>query len=467
MNYEETLARFRAHGQEHVFRFWGELDAAGREKLLECCAAVDFAWLEERYGNVKANHLEITVPENPEPAPIIRLPRTDAERAARKEAEAVGEKALRAGEVGAFLVAGGQGSRLGFSGPKGCYEIGPCTPGRTLFQWHAEQIAARAKRYGTTIPWYIMTSQLNHKDTTEFFAKHDYFGLGKESVMFFPQRMVPSVDDEGKLILAAKDELALNPDGHGGSLWALVNSGAVADMKKRGIKYLSYFQVDNPLVTIADPAFIGYHVQANAQMSSKILEKAYPEEKVGHVCLDHGRTTVIEYCDLSKEDMYAKDASGQLKFWAGSIAIHVLSVDFVEEVGGAAKLPWHVAHKKIPFVDASGALVKPEKPNGIKFETFVFDALPLTRSSVTMEVARESEFAPVKNAEGIDSPASCRQLLANQFGEWLEKAGHPVPRGADKNVSVKLEVSPLFALDAEEFAAKCPANLMVKDGLAL
>jgi len=467
MTYEETLAKFRAHGQEHVFRFWDELDAAGREKLLNCCAAVDFAWLDERYNNVKNNHLEITVPSNPEPAPIIRLPKTAAEAAARREAVAVGEQALRDGVVGAFLVAGGQGSRLGFSGPKGCYEIGPCTAHKTLFQWHAEQIAARARRYGKTIPWYIMTSQLNHKDTTEFFAKNDYFGLGKENVMFFPQRMVPSVDNDGKLILASKDELALNPDGHGGSLWALVNSGAVADMKKRGIKYLSYFQVDNPLVTIADPAFIGYHIQAQAQMSSKILEKAYPEEKVGHVCLDHGRTTVIEYCDLSKEDMFAKTPDGQLKFWAGSIAIHVLSVDFIEEIGGAAKLPWHVAHKKIPFVDASGAMVKPEKPNGIKFETFVFDALPMTKSSITMEVARESEFAPVKNAEGIDSPASCRQLLANQFGEWLEKAGHCVPRDAEKNVSVKLEVSPLYALDAEEFVAKCPKNLAVKDGLTL
>jgi UDP-N-acetylglucosamine/UDP-N-acetylgalactosamine diphosphorylase len=279
--------------------------------------------------------------------------------------------------------------------------------------------------------------------------------------------MVPSIDNDGKLILAAKDELALNPDGHGGSLWALVNSGAVAAMQRRGVKYLSYFQVDNPLVTIADPVFIGYHLEANAQMSSKILDKAYPEEKVGHVCLDAGKTTVIEYCDLSKEDMFAQTSDGRLKFWAGSIAIHVLSVDFVQEIGGQAKLPWHVAHKKIAYIDATGAEIKPDKNNGIKFETFVFDALPLTKHSITMEVAREREFAPVKNAEGIDSPASCQQLLSNQFGEWLGKAGYVVPRNTHGDVTIKLEISPKFALDETEFLAKKPAGLAVKDGLVL
>lgn len=466
MNYETIREKFRQYGQDHVFRFWDKLNETERANLLTSCNAVDFAWLKTRYDNVKNNHLEITVPKNPAPAPIIRLPKNDDDIAKNKTAIALGEKALRAGEVAAFLVAGGQGSRLGFAGPKGCFEIGARSK-RTLFQWHAEQILARAKRYQTTIPWYIMTSQLNHQETVDFFARHNYFGLGKENVKCFPQRMVPSIDNHGKLILERQDTLALNPDGHGGSLWALVNSGAVADMQKRGVKYLSYFQVDNPLVPHGDPNFLGYHLQANAQMSSKILDKAYPEEKVGHICLDNGKTSVIEYCDLSKEDMYAKTADGQLKFWAGSIAIHIVSVDFVQEIGGAAKLPWHVAHKKIPFVNEKGEVVKPEKDNGIKFETFVFDALPLTKNSVTVECAREEEFAPVKNGEGVDSPQTCRQLMSNRFAKWLAKAGYKIPRNEKGDVTINLEISPLFALDEAEFVKKCPRDLVIKDELII
>lgn len=463
---DEVRELFEQHGQGQVFRFWDELNEDGRKNLIESCEQVDFDWLKARCDNLRSGVNEFEVPAEFIPAPVIRLPQGAQEQAAFAEAAEVGRAALRAGKVGVFLVAGGQGSRLGFEGPKGCYKIGPCSE-RTLFQWHAEQIKASAKRYGVTIPWYIMTSPLNHEDTVAFFKKHDYFGLGRDNVMCFKQRMVPSVDMEYKLILAEEDQLAVNPDGHGGCLWALCNRGALEDMKSRGIEYLSYFQVDNPLVNIIDPVFVGFHVKAGAQMSSKILDKAYPEEKVGHICIADGKTTVIEYCDMSTESMHARDAQGRLLFWAGSIAIHIISTHFVEEVGGQAKLPWHVAQKKIPYVDESGQRVKPEKNNGIKFETFVFDALPLTTASVTLEVAREEEFAPVKNGEGVDSPESCRRLMSERFARWLEKAGKSVPRNAQGGVDINIEISPLFALDEEEFVRKCPAEVVVRDGLII
>lgn len=464
MTESEVKDLFNRYNQSHVFQYWDELTPAEKDVLLEQCRSIDFEWLTQRCDNVRNNIEEFTLPQTVSPAPIIALPRTEDDYKKLAAAIETGKQALANNEVGIFLVAGGQGSRLGFDGPKGCYQVGP-NSAKTLFQWHAEQIKAVSNRYNTTIPWYIMTSTLNHEDTVRFFEDNNYFDLGNENVICFRQRMVPSVDNNYKLILSQKNQLALNPDGHGGCLWALCNSGAVANMKKRGIKYLSYFQVDNPLVTLADPAFIGYHIQAGADMSSKILKKANPEEKVGNICIGDGKPTVIEYSDMTDDNTYAKDENGELLFWAGSIAIHMLNVDFIEEIGGQAKLPWHVARKKIPYIGAAGEPVTPAENNGIKFETFVFDAIPMVKETVTMEVAREEEFAPVKNATGVDSAESCRQLFSNRFAKWLEQAGHKVDKKENGDSALMIEISPLFALDAEEFARKCPANIEVKDGM--
>jgi UDP-N-acetylglucosamine/UDP-N-acetylgalactosamine diphosphorylase len=465
MDGKNIKALFTENDQSQIFADFDALSANEKQTLLSDCASVDFSWLAERIQQFKQEENAAVKTIEIEPAPIVALPKTRSELAREKDARTVGEEALRAGRLAAFLVAGGQGTRLGFDGPKGCYEVGPVTD-KTLFRWHAEQILARAKRYGATIPWYIMTSRANDADTRKYFAKNDYLGFDKEDVMFFQQAVVPSVDFNGKLIRADRGGLALNPDGHGGSLGALVRSGAIADMKKRGVDTISYFQVDNPLVTICDPVFIGYHLKQHAQMSSKILDKSCPEEKVGHICLQNGKTTVIEYSDLDEENMHARESSGRLKFWAGSIAIHMLSVDFVQSVGGGARLPWHLAKKKIPYYD-NGNIVTPDQPNGIKFETFVFDALPLTEASVTMEVAREDEFAPVKNATGVDSAESCRQLLSNYFGRWLEAAGVSVPRNENGDVTIPIEISPLFALDENELKAKLPEGFAVGEKIVL
>ncbi|MCD8349541.1 MAG: UDPGP type 1 family protein [Planctomycetaceae bacterium] len=444
-DYNTVLTLLQKHGQEHILAGYDNLSANERDQLLEDCARVDFGWLDARWAEMQASGGSAADAEI-EVAPVVELPKTEAEKARYDEARAIGEEQLRAGRVAAFLVAGGQGTRLGFSGPKGCFPVGPIS-GRTLFKWHAEQILARSRRYGAPIPFYLMTSRDNDADTRRFFADNNYFGLPEGDVVFFQQEMVPCLDLNGKLMLATPSTLAMNPNGHGGALSGLHRSGAIDDMRRRGIEYISYFQVDNPLVTICDPVFIGLHVQAGSEMSSKVLEKNSPAERIGVVCSQNGRPAVVEYIDLDEATQKALGADGRLKFWAGSIAIHIINTTFVERVAGGAGLPWHQSRKKVAYFDGE-KVVKPGSENAIKFETFVFDALPFAEKTLNMEVQREHEFAPVKNAEGVDSVATSRELLTKYFAEWLREAGITV------STPEAIEISPLYSLDAGELRTK-------------
>ena len=454
-DFDEINARFKKHGQEHILAGYDKLFSEQQDQLLEDCARVDFTWLEARWAEFQASATAGAAPRAMTPAPVVELPKTDADKAKTDQARAAGEEKLRQGKVAAFLVAGGQGTRLGFSGPKGSYPIGP-VGGRTLFQWHAEQILARSKRYGAAIPWYIMTSRENDRDTRRFFEDNCYFGLAQKDVFFFQQDMVPCLDLNGKLLLSTPSTLAMNPNGHGGALSGLKSSGALKDMRGRGIEIISYFQVDNPLVTICDPVFVGWHVLFGSDMSSKILEKNSPAERIGAACLLDGKPAVVEYIDMDESSQRAVDEKGKLVYWAGSIAIHMINVAFAESVADAG-LPWHQSRKKVPYL-AGNRVVKPTEENAVKFETFVFDALPFAKTALNFEVRREHEFAPVKNAEGIDSVQSCRQLLTNYFCEWLAAAGVSVPvagmcTGEDAWKPV-VEISPLYSLDAAELAGK-------------
>ncbi|MCA9300140.1 MAG: UDPGP type 1 family protein, partial [Phycisphaerales bacterium] len=368
---------------------------------------------------------------------------------------AAGEGLLRDGRIACFTVAGGQGSRLGYDGPKGCY---PATPisGKTLFEVFAESIGAAQRKYETTIQWYIMTSPLNHDATTAFFAKHGNFGL---EIMFFPQGVMPSFDKTtGRILLSSKSTVATNPDGHGGSFRALVQSGAVADMTRRGIEHISYFQVDNPLCHVVDPVFLGLHAtKSSAEMSSKMVPKAYPDEKLGVFCAVDGRVQVIEYSDLPQPLQQERGPDGTLRFLAGSIAIHTMGVEFVTRVVSdeAFALPWHRAVKKVPSIDLeTGRLVEPMEPNAVKLEQFVFDALPLCTSSVVYETSREEEFAPIKNATGVDSPESSRRLQTARAARWLEAAGATVPRDAEGRPDCVIELSPSTAIAPEDLVGR-------------
>jgi UDP-N-acetylglucosamine/UDP-N-acetylgalactosamine diphosphorylase len=375
-----------------------------------------------------------------------------------------GERLAAEHKVAAFTVAGGMGTRLNFDGPKGNV---PATPLRNkiLFRVFAEGIRASQRRYNCVIPWYIMTSSANHKATVESFEKNEYFGLDPANVMLFRQGMMPCMDREGKILLDALHQLAMSPDGHGGSLRALYTSGALKDMAQRGVEYISYFQVDNPLVKVIDPLFIGLHALDNAEMSSKAVVKCDPLEKVGNFTLVDGKVTVIEYSDLPEELARKVREDGRLVFESGSIAIHILSRNFVERLNEHGfSLPWHRADKKVPFINSDGKQVEPHEPNAVKLETFVFDALPLAGKSIILEIDRDEQFAPIKNASGVDSLQSSQQLQIERACRWMENAGVSVPRKSDGTADVVIEISPLFALDAKELSDKRRQLRVLKSG---
>jgi UDP-N-acetylglucosamine/UDP-N-acetylgalactosamine diphosphorylase len=312
-----------------------------------------------------------------------------------------------------------------------------------------------------------MTSPENHQTTIDFFDHHDRFGL--EHVRFFTQGQMPALDrSSGKILLAAKDKVALSPDGHGGTITALAAPGSgggpscLDEMRERGLRTLFYFQVDNPLVRIADPSFIGLHREAEAEVSFKVVERLTPEEKLGVVVSVDGRPQVIEYSDLPPELAGRSAREGALELWAGSIAVHILERSFIERLSGEHPLPFHRAEKKVPYLGADGQIKKLDEPNAVKLEQFIFDALPLAKKWTIVETDRAGEFEPLKNAVGPDSPATVHQKMSDQFGNWLEQAGATVPRRPDGSVPFGIEISPLFALDASELKSKIEPGMVVE-----
>ena len=458
--YAQVKQRLEAIRQEHLLTFYNTLSSHEQDSLLTQIDALDLESLPALIDRYVLSKPGFELSADLQPAPFIPFdpasPSRPWDRAAAKRA---GEDLIRAGKVAAFTVAGGQGSRLGFEGPKGCYPAGAVT-GKPLFQLFAESLLGVQDRYGRAVPWYIMTSPLNHASTVAFFEGHRFFGLDAADVMFFPQGVLPSFDMKtGKVLLAARNEVATNPDGHGGSIRALHASGALADMQRRGVEHISYFQVDNPIVRPVDPVFLGLHlrggggVASSGEMSSKMIRKAGPEEKVGVFCAIRGKVEVIEYSDLPRSLQEQRLEDGTLRFVAGSIAIHVMSVEFVRRLAtdSAFALPYHRAEKKIPHVDLStGEVVAPAANNGVKLERFVFDALPLCGASVVYETDRVEEFAPIKNATGVDSVESSRAIQTERVARWLEAAGVKVPRRADGSADCVLEVSPRLAGSVNE-----------------
>ena len=448
------IEEFGQAGQPQVFAFYDHLNDAQRAQLIEQAREIDLTELAQLNRTLVAGENGATFDYSTlTPAPFELLPQHGGDAQKWQSARASGEDALRAGRVAAFTVAGGQGTRLGYDGPKGTFAVTPVA-GHSLFQVFAEKLRAAGARYGKPLHWFIMTSQQNHAQTEAFFRQHDCFGLSENHVHLFLQGRMPAVDFDGKILLSAPDEIALSANGHGGSLRALDRSGALDLMEREGIDVISYFQVDNPLVHVIDAAFIGFHIQADSEMSSRALPKAYPSEKVGHFCLDaHGRLMVVEYSDLPTAMQEERDENGNLRFVAGSIAIHLLDREFVRRMAsGEGKLPFHRADKKIPTVDAQGNAIKPDKPNGIKFELFVFDALPFAQNPVVIETSREDEFSPVKNAEGTDSPQTCRDDQVRQFTRWAKAAGAAIETDDTGLPSFSFEVAPLFATDEASFA---------------
>lgn len=474
---QSIIDAFTRAGQGHVFAFFPELGPDAQQKLLAEAAEIDLAEVERLNRTLVRTDGAAPVAslEHLAPAPYEALPEHGGDPVAWAAARREGEAALRASRVAAFTVAGGQGTRLGYDGPKGTFPVTPVKQ-KPLFQVFAEKLRAAGERYGRPLHWFIMTSHQNHAATEAFFTEHRHFGLDAARVHFFRQGRMPAVDLAGKILLESKSTIAMSPDGHGGSMRALERSGALDVMASEGIDTLSYFQVDNPLVHCIDPTFIGWHRQRGSEMSSKMVPKAYPEEKLGHFCVQDGRLVVIEYSDLPMSLQRETDpATGQLRFVAGSIAIHVIDREFARRMarpasGSDGELPFHRANKKIATIDAAGQPVKPEKPNGVKFELFVFDALPFARDPLVIETRRADDFSPVKNAEGVDSPESCRNDQLRQWARWLNAAGTPVATDESGLPKVVFEISPLFADDEQAFVAawsKLSPRPAVVDGLYL
>jgi UDP-N-acetylglucosamine/UDP-N-acetylgalactosamine diphosphorylase len=445
--YEKVFTEAKAAGQEHLFRFWPELEESQRQTLLGQVRELDFQWVDHLVGDCVKSSKPFELPGDIEPADFFPAdPKGDMQAREYKRAWQAGEEALHGGKVCAFTVAGGAGTRLGFDGPKGIYPISPVR-NKPLFQLFAEYLLNCQKRYNPGLHWYIMTSDTNHEATVNFFKDNQYFGLKPKRVTFFQQGMMPAFDKEGKILLAEKGAISLSPDGHGGSLRAMRKSGALDEMQKEGIEYISYFQVDNPLVRCLDPLFIGLHIMSGSEMSSKSLAKADDLEKVGNFVVGDGKLMVIEYSDLPESLARAKNGDGSRKFDAGSIAIHILSREFVERITeGDLKLPYHRAVKKVPYVDGAGKAVKPTEANAVKLEQFVFDAITLAKNSIVLQTKREEEFSPVKNAEGVDSAVTCRRDLVARAERWLAGAGIDLERNAEGRPVGVVEISPLRAI---------------------
>ena len=438
--------RLQQFDQQHVLRWWDQLDGTQQQSLLDQLQSIDLAQLEDLY---EQRDEQTSFPAR-DRIESIEHPASD-----RNRDLGAAESAYRAGRVAALIVAGGQGSRLGFDQPKGMYPIGPVS-GKSLFQLHVEKVRAVQSRYGATMPLLIMTSPATHQDTLTFFAENGNFSLPQEQVWFFCQDTMPAVDlASGRLLMAEPGRLFTSPNGHGGTLQALADNGLFDRLDEHGVEHIFYFQVDNPLTQVGDLRFLADHLDCRADASSKVIAKQIPSEKLGVFALVDGRLTIIEYSDLPGDMAEERDDQGRLRFWAGNPAIHLFDVSFLRCVTeGQRTLPWHIARKKVPYLNERGETVEPESNNALKFEKFIFDVLPLAERWCLQPTSRRQEFMPVKNAAGPESPATARQAISNLAADWLEQAEVQVPRGDNGDAAVPLEVSPLFALDAAELSRK-------------
>ncbi|MDR1303015.1 MAG: UDPGP type 1 family protein [Puniceicoccales bacterium] len=452
----EVFEKFERYHQEQVFRFWDELGEEERLNLCRQAERIDLIRLSEMIDALiekgKGHFVRADSPLMP--ANYIGLPYDETSRYRWEDAYNLGEQVLGDGRVAVLTAAGGQGTRLGFEGPKGTFAVTP-VKGKSLFQVFAEKIRFAEKRYGHPIHWFIMTSDRNHNETIEFFGKNDSFGL--TNVHFMRQGQLAAVDMKGRIMLEDRGRIAMHPDGHGGAFRAFVASGAGAMLDGQGVDVISYFHVDNPLVCAIDPYFIGFHEKNNAQMSSRMVLKQYPEEKMGVFCSLYGRTAVVEYTDFPMERAIERDRSGTLRFKAGNIGVHIFNSNFFRLLGtemSGRQLPLHAAKKRIPTVDTDGKIVDPAAPNGIKFEAFIFDALQFAERSIVVEGNRREIFSPIKNSVGLDSPETCRQDQVRLFSKWLVEAGSDIPIDATGRPPFNIEVSPLFADNGRDFLMK-------------
>lgn len=401
------------YGQEHLLKFWESLDSIQKQNFKRELESIDYRLLQSLYTELILKSSQSTPSEgispleNYSPPQVTRLLEVEIEE--REKWRMKGEELISSGQVACLTVAGGQGTRLGHEGPKGTYVLNTPEP-TTLFSLMAKRITTLRDWIDGSLPWYIMTSPTNHTETVNYFKDQSFLGLSSKNVMFFPQAELPALDLNGKILLESPDKIALSPNGNGGVFLALKNSGALADMKRRGIEWVFFNTVDNALVKMADPTFIGFTALNKFDVSSKSVSKKHADEKVGVFANHQGKTQVIEYSDLPETLRYAQDDQNRLMYSEGNIAIHCFKLSFLEQ-NAESGLPYHRALKKVNTIDAQGNPFTPPEPNAYKFELFMFDIFAQAKEMGILSVVREQDFAPVKNATGEDSPESAVQLL--------------------------------------------------------
>ncbi len=437
MNELSLIEQLKRAGHKKIFYSWDTRSEEMKQQLLQDLQSLELDLLELLRRAIKS---ESVVPTEFVPAPYNSV--QDPSR--NDEALKLGESLIAAGKTAFLTVAGGQGSRLGFDGPKGMFEISPIRKA-SLFQIFAEKLQAACIAYGARIPWYIMTSPLNHEQTRDYFRQNSYFGLHKDQISFFPQGVHPTFDSDFELLLAPTGGLLTNPDGHGGLIRALKKHRLLERMKNEGVEEIFYFQVDNPLVMVPDPLFLGVHRNVRSQVSSKVIRKAYPEEKLGAIGLVDGKSRVIEYSDMDEEKMNATDEKGDLRFSQGSIAIHIFNIEFLSSE--QLVLPFHVARKKVKALIIQNGKTEVVEREGIKIEMFIFDVIPQAERSLFYETVRELEFSPLKNKSGTDSIDTCIRGQIERDAQLLESCGVKVPRDENNQSLYRIEISPLYASD--------------------
>lgn len=400
MGYQEAYDKLKKYGQLHVLKYYDGLEKEQQEALLAQIESIDMDVLK------LCNNKEALNPRGKiTPISVMQLPEI-AER--KEEFTAIGLDAIRAGKVGAVLLAGGMGTRLGSDAPKGVYNIG-LTRDVFIFQRLIENLLDVVHQADAWIPLYIMTSDKNHETTTAFFKEKEYFGYNPEYVTFFMQDMAPASDYDGKIYMEGKDKMSTSPNGNGGWFLSMMKWGVTDKVKAAGVEWLNVFAVDNVLQRIADPCFVGAVIATGSSAGAKVVRKNAPDEKVGAMCLEDGRPSIVEYYEMTEELMNAKDEKGEPAYNFGVILNYLFREKSLEEIV-EKKLPLHIVEKKIPYLDENGDLVKPEEPNGYKFEQLVLDMIHELDSCLPYEVVRNHEFAPIKNKTGVDSVESAREL---------------------------------------------------------
>ena len=401
MNNQEAKKKLEQYGQEHVFQYYDELSNNEKKELIEQIEETDMEVLSLYEQKDK-------LPKKGKITPLAAMQLDEIEKNKQSYFN-MGCSALKNGRIGAVLLAGGMGTRLGSDDPKGMYNIG-ITREVYIFERIIQNLFDVVEQTGAYIHLFIMTSDKNHKQTTRFFEEKNYFGYNREYITFFKQNMAPAVDYQGKILMESKSKMSTSPNGNGGWFTSIIRNGLLNKIHKKGIEFLNVFAVDNVLQRIADPVFIGAVLEKKCAVGAKVVKKVEPDEKVGVMCLEDGRPSIVEYYELTEELRNARDENGNPAYNFGVILNYLFRVRDLEEIA-SKKMPFHIVKKAVPYINEKGELIKPEIPNGYKFEALVLDMIHMMDSCLPFEVVRNKEFAPIKNKTGVDSVESARALL--------------------------------------------------------